>query len=74
MGHCWRSEDRLISGVLLWTSIDGHARTYLHQLCADKGYSLENLPRAMDDRDGWRESGKSMLAVGLDDVRGKFWY
>ena len=28
------------------------ARTYIQQLCADTGCSLENLPGAMDDREG----------------------
>ena len=28
----------------------------LHQLCMDTGCSVENLSRAMDDWDGWRES------------------
>ena len=31
------------------------ARTYLQQLCANTGCSLEDLPGAMDDRDGWWE-------------------
>ena len=61
MGHFRRSKDELISDVLLWTPIHGYvkvgqpARTYLHQLCADRGCSLEDLLEAMDDRDGWGE-------------------
>ena len=57
-GHCWKSEDELISDVFLWTSSHGRARverpagTYL-QHCT--GCSLEDLLRAMDDRDMWRE-------------------
>ena len=31
------------------------ARSYIRQLSADTGYSLEDLPGAMDDREGWRE-------------------
>ena len=31
------------------------ARNYIQQLCADTGCSLEDLPGAIDDRDGWRE-------------------
>ena len=31
------------------------AGTYLHQLCVDTGRNLEDLPRAMNDRDGWKE-------------------
>ena len=58
-GHCWRSRDKLISDVLLWTHTHGHtsvgrpAKTYIHQLCADTGCHLEDLPREMANRDGW---------------------
>ena len=31
------------------------ARTYIQQHCEDTGYSPEDLPEAMDDREGWRE-------------------
>ena len=30
------------------------ARTCLNQVCADTGYSLEELPETMDERDGWK--------------------
>ena len=56
MGHYWRSYDKLISNVLLWTPSHGRAkagrpaRTHIQQLCADTGCSLENLPGAMNDR------------------------
>ena len=30
------------------------SKTYIQQLHADIECSLENLPGAMDDRDGWR--------------------
>ena len=49
-GHCRRSRDELISNVLQWTSSHGRvkagrpARTYIQQLCADTGCSLEDLP------------------------------
>ena len=53
----------------------GHAsvgrliRTYLHQLSADAGCSLEDLLGAIDDWDGLREkeSGKSVLSARLVD-------
>ena len=60
-GHCWGSGDELISDILLWTPSPGRAmagrpaRTYIQQLCTDTGYSLEDLPGAMDDRDGSQE-------------------
>ena len=59
-GHCWRSKDERISDILLWTPSHGQAkagqpaRTYIQQLCADTGCSPEDLPEAMDDREGWR--------------------
>ena len=43
---CWRAK------------VGRPARTYIQQLCADKGSSLEDIPGAMDDRDGWREKGQ----------------
>ena len=48
----------LISDLLLWTPSHGRAkigrpaRTYIQQLCADMECSPENLPEAMDDREG----------------------
>ena len=71
-GHYWRSRDELISDVLLWTPLHGWAkaaRTYIQQLCADTGCSLEDLPEAMDDREVWRERvWVSVLIVRHDDV------
>ena len=59
--HCRRSKDELIIESFQWTpkhgqaSFDRSAKTYLHQLCVDAGCYLEDLPRAMDDREEWRE-------------------
>ena len=68
-GHWWRSKDELINDILLWTPSYGGAkagrsvRTYIPQLCADTGCSLEDhLPGAMDDRDGWRERVREIRA------------
>ena len=53
VAHCWKSK-----GVLIWTPIRGRAsicrsaRIFLRKLFVDTGYSLEVLPKAMDDRDG----------------------
>ena len=64
-GHCWRSKDKLISDILLWTPSLGRAkvgrsaRTYIQQRCADTGYSR---PGAIDDRDGWRERVREIHA------------
>ena len=63
-GHCWRSIDKLIGDVFLWTLSHKRAcvgrptRTYLQQLCTDTGCSLEDLPEAMNDRDEWREGDR----------------
>ena len=40
------------------------ARTYVQQLCADTGCSLEDLPGTMDDREGWRERVREIRAGG----------
>ena len=67
-GHCWRSRDELISDVLLWTPAHGRtkagrpARTYIQQLCEDTGCSPEELPKAMNDREEWRERVKDIRA------------
>ena len=87
VGHCWSTKDELISNVLLYTSSHGRAsgarrpaRTYLQQLSANTGFSREDLPGVMDDRDGWRvRVGKSMVAVCHDDddiyyLKAKFVY
>ena len=66
-GHCWRSGDGLIGDILLWNPSHGWAkagrpaRTYIQKLCADTGYSLEDLPGARDDKE------RSLLAVRHDD-------
>ena len=70
-GHCWRSRDELISDVLLWTPSHGRAkagwaaRTYIQQLCADTGCRPEDLPKAMDDREVWRESVRNIRAASV---------
>ena len=59
-GHCWRSRDKLISNVLLWTPTYGWAKagwpaqTYIQQLCEDTRCSPEDLPEAMDNREKYR--------------------
>ena len=69
-GPCWRSRDKLISDVLLWTPTYGRAkagrpaRTYIQQLCEDTGCSPEDLPEAMNDRKTWRESVRDIRASG----------
>ena len=70
-GHCWRNKDKLISNILRWTPLHGWAkarqpaRTYIQQLYANAGCSLEELLGAMDDRDGWRERVREIHAGGM---------
>ena len=67
-GHCWRSKDKLISDVLLWTPTYGQAKagrpawTYIQQLCEDTGCSPKDLPEAMNDREEWRERVRDIHA------------
>ena len=68
-GHCWRSRDELIRDVLLWIPTHGRAkagrpaRTYIQQLCEDTGCCPEDLPRAMNDREEWRERVRDIHAT-----------
>ena len=67
--HSWRSRDELISDVLLWTPTHGRekagrpARTYIQQLSEDTGCCPEDLPRAMNDREKWRERVRDSRAT-----------
>ena len=69
--HCWRSKDKLISGTLLWTPSHGRAKagrtakTYIQQDCSNTGCSLEDLPGAMDDRDGYRERAREIRVTNV---------
>ena len=45
-----------------WVMAGRPAETYIQQLCADTGYSLEDLPGAMDNRDGWQERVREIHA------------
>ena len=68
-GHCWRSRDELIRDVLLWIPTHGRAKagrpaqTYIQQLCEDTGCCPEDLPRAMNDREEWRERVRDIRAA-----------
>ena len=63
---CWtlleKNKEELISDILLLTPT--HGCTY-----ANTGCRQENLPGAIEDRDGWREreSWKFMLLTPLDN-------
>ena len=70
-GHCWRSRDELISNVLQWTPSHGLAKagqpawTYIQQLCVVTECSPEDLPEAMNDREGWQERVRDICADGM---------
>ena len=70
-GHCWRSRDELIRDVLLWIPTHGRAkagrpaRTYIQQLCEDTGCCPEDLPKAMNDREDWRERVRDIRATSV---------
>ena len=67
-GHCWRSEDEIVSDVLLWTPAYGQskagrpARTFIQQLCDHTGCNSEDLPEALNDRETWRERVRDIRA------------
>ena len=56
--------------ILLWTPSHEQAkagrlaRTYIQQLCADTGCSLDDPPGAMDDRKEWRKRVREIRAGG----------
>ena len=60
-GHCGRSKEKHI-----WIPSHGQAkagrpaRTFLQQVCTNRGCTLEGLAGAMDDRNGWRERVKEI--------------
>ena len=68
-GHCWRCRDELIRDVLLLIPTHGcakagrPARMYIQQLCEDTGCCPEDLPRAMNDREEWRERVRDIRAT-----------
>ena len=41
------------------------ARTYIQQVCEDTGYSPEDLPEAMNDREKWQERVRDICAGGM---------
>ena len=47
-----------------WAKAERPARTYIQQLCKDTGCSTEDLPKAINDWEGWRERVRDICAVG----------
>ena len=64
--------------LLLWTPTHGRAktgrpaRTYIQQLREDTGCCPEDLPRAMKDREKWRERVRDIRATST--TRWWWWY
>ena len=56
--RCWRSKEELAGNVLLWKLTHGHQprgrpkKTYIDQLMDDTGCKIEELPIAVEDREG----------------------
>ena len=69
-GHCWRSREELITDVLQWThtycqaKAGRPARTYIQQLCEDTGCNPEDLPKAINDSEKWRDRVRDIRAAG----------
>jgi len=57
-GHCLRSKE-MVADLVLWTHRHGKRRpgrpaaTYIDMLRKDTGLEVENLQRAMINRDAW---------------------
>ena len=78
-GHCWRSRDELISGVLLWTPTYGRAkagrpsRTYIQHVRI-RNVALKTCQRRWTiGKSGERGSAISMLAAQHDDDDDMIW-
>ena len=75
-GHCCRSRHKLTNDVLLWTPTHGRAkaggpaRISIQQLSEDTGCSPEDLPKAVNDMEGWLERVRDIYADGTT----KWWW
>ena len=54
-GHCWRSKDEIVSDVLLWTPAYGQSK-------AGRPARAFIEPKAMNDRETWRERVRDIRA------------
>ena len=66
-GHCIIRDVLLIIFLVIPThgraKAGRPARTYIQQLCEDTGCCPEDLPRAMNDREEWRERVRDIRAA-----------
>ena len=68
-GHCWRSRDKLISDVLLWTLSHGQPASTYSSSVRILGVALRTCRKWwMIGRGGGRGSGISVLMAEQDDV------
>ena len=79
--HCWRSKDKLVSDILLWTpthgcaSVGQPARTYLQQLFAIQDAVWKACQEQwMKGMDGKRKSKKPVLGAWLNDDSNKIYF
>ena len=67
-GHSWRSKKELAGDVLLWKPTHGKqtpgrpTKTYIDQLIEDTGCNLDELPKAINDRETWKKHVKQYQA------------
>ena len=68
MEDCWSKQKYL--DMAIWTPTYGQAKagrpaqTYIQQLCEDTRCNPEDLPKAINDREKWREMVKDIRAGG----------
>ena len=84
-GHSFRSKNELRSNILLWALIYRHPSTgwpadiYMHQLCAETIYSLEDLPEWQErrererQRERWYKEGKRERVKRLRALCSSWW-
>ena len=68
-GHCWRSKEELVSGLILWEPKHGKAsrgrprKTYISQLLEDTQLQRDSIEAAMADREEWRSVSEMVRAI-----------
>ena len=67
------TKDDLINKIFLWIPTHRHisfcwpVKNYIHQLYADTGCYLEDLPKVIANKNRWEESQWNPFSVYLDD-------
>ena len=60
--HPYSSIDTTAAWKKLRSKVGRLARTFIQQLCDDTGCNPEDLPKAMNDRETWRERVRDIRA------------